>query len=142
MAMSVGSGGDGDPQPMIDINTTPLIDVMLVLIIMLIITIPVQTHSVRLNMPVASPPPPLAPPEVVTIEIDFDGTLIWNGRTLADRAEFEARLSAAAGMPVQPEVHLRPNRLAKYEYVAMVMASAQRLGVTKIGLIGNEQFAR
>jgi len=142
MAITVTSAGSRDSEVMIDINTTPLIDVMLVLIIMLIITIPVQTHSVRLNMPVANPPPPLVPPEVVTIEIDFDGTLIWNGQTLADRAEFEARLRAAAGMPVQPEVHLRPNRLAKYEYVAMVMASAQRLGVTKIGLIGNEQFAR
>jgi biopolymer transport protein ExbD len=141
MAMNV-SGGSHDPEVMIDINTTPLIDVMLVLIIMLIITIPVQTHSVRLNMPVANPPPSLVPPEVVTIVIDFDGTLIWNGQTLAGRAELEARLSAAAGMPVQPEVHLRPNRLARYEHVAMVMAATQRLGVTKIGLIGNEQFAR
>jgi biopolymer transport protein ExbD len=140
MAMNVHAGSH-DPEVMIDINTTPLIDVMLVLIIMLIITIPVQTHSVRLNMPVANPPP-LVPPEVVTIEIDFDGTLIWNGQTLAGRAELEARLGAAAGMPVQPEVHLRPNRLARYEHVAMVMAATQRLGVTKIGLIGNEQFAR
>ena len=141
MAMYV-NGGPRDPEVMIDINTTPLIDVMLVLIIMLIITIPVQTHSVRLNMPVADPPPPLVPPEVVTIEIDFDGTLIWNGQALAGRAELEARLGAAAGLPVQPEVHLRPNRLARYEHVAMVLAATQRLGVTKIGLIGNEQFAR
>ena len=141
MAMNL-SGGPRDPEVMIDINTTPLIDVMLVLIIMLIITIPVQTHSVRLNMPVADPPPPLVPPEVVTIEIDFDGTLIWNGQALAGRAELEARLGAAAGLPVQPEVHLRPNRLARYEHVAMVLAATQRLGVTKIGLIGNEQFAR
>ena len=141
MAMNL-SGGPRDPEVMIDINTTPLIDVMLVLIIMLIITIPVQTHSVRLNMPVADPPPPLVPPEVVTIQIDFDGTLIWNGQALAGRAELEARLGAAAGLPVQPEVHLRPNRLARYEHVAMVLAATQRLGVTKIGLIGNEQFAR
>ena len=141
MSMNV-SGGSRDSEVMIDINTTPLIDVMLVLIIMLIITIPVQTHSVRLNMPVAHPPPPLVPPEVVTVEIDFDGTLIWNGRTLTGRAELEERLSGAAGLPVQPEVHLRPNRLARYEHVAMVMAAAQRLGVTKIGLVGNEQFAR
>ena len=143
MAMNVGSGNSsGDPEVMIDINTTPLIDVMLVLIIMLIITIPIQTHAVKLNMPIGNPPPPTVPPEVVTIEVDFDGTLIWNGQILQNRDELEARLRGAADTPVQPEVHLRPNKLAKYEYVAMVMASAQRLGVTKIGLIGNEQFIR
>jgi biopolymer transport protein ExbD len=143
MAMKIGSGGaTRDPEVMLDINTTPLIDVMLVLLIMLIITIPIQTHAVKLNMPVGSPPPPPVPPEVVTIEVDFDGTLIWNGRVLPDRQELEERLRAAAEMPVQPEVHLRPNKLVKYESVAMVMASAQRLGMKKIGLIGNEQFFR
>jgi len=143
MAMKIGSGGGtSDPDVMVDINTTPLIDVMLVLLIMLIITIPIQTHAVKLNMPVGIPPPPLVPPEVVTIEVDFDGTLIWNGRVLPDRQELEARLRAAAEMPVQPEIHLRPNKLVKYESVAMVMASAQRLGMKKIGLIGNEQFIR
>jgi len=143
MAMKIGSGGGTrDPEVMLDINTTPLIDVMLVLLIMLIITIPIQTHAVKLNMPVGSPPPPPVPPEVVTIEVDFDGTLIWNGRVLQDRQELEQRLRAAAEMPVQPEVHLRPNKLVKYESVAIVMASAQRLGMTKIGLIGNEQFFR
>ena len=143
MAMKIGSGGGtSDPDVMVDINTTPLIDVMLVLLIMLIITIPIQTHAVKLNMPIGTPPPPLVPPEVVTIEVDFDGTLIWNGRVVSDRQELEARLRAAAEMPVQPEVHLRPNKLVKYESVAMVMASAQRLGMKKIGLIGNEQFMR
>ena len=143
MAMKIGSGGGTrDPDVMVDINTTPLIDVMLVLLIMLIITIPIQTHAVKLNMPVGAPPPPLVPPEVVTIEVDFDGTLIWNGRVLPDRQELEARLRAAAEMPDQPEIHLRPNKLVKYESVAMVMASAQRLGLKKIGLIGNEQFLR
>jgi len=143
MAMKIGSGGGtSDPDVMVDINTTPLIDVMLVLLIMLIITIPIQTHAVKLNMPVGTPPPPLVPPEVVTIEIDFDGTVIWNGRVVPDRQELEARLRAAAEMPEQPEIHLRPNKLVKYESVAMVMASAQRLGLKKIGLIGNEQFLR
>ena len=143
MAMKIGSGGGTrDPDVMVDINTTPLIDVMLVLLIMLIITIPIQTHAVKLNMPVGAPPPPPVPPEVVTIEVDFDGTLIWNGRVVPDRQELEARLRAAAEMPDQPEVHLRPNKLVKYESVAMVMASAQRLGLKKIGLIGNEQFMR
>ncbi|TAK41657.1 MAG: biopolymer transporter ExbD [Betaproteobacteria bacterium] len=127
---------------MIDINTTPLIDVMLVLIIMLIITIPIQTHAVKLNMPVGNPPPPLVPPEVVTIEVDFDGTYIWNGQVLADRRELEVRLNSAAVQTEQPEIHLRPNKLVKYDSVAAVMASAQRLGLTKIGLIGNEQFIR
>jgi biopolymer transport protein ExbD len=142
MAMNVGSSNSsGDPDVMVDINTTPLIDVMLVLLIMLIITIPIQTHAVKLNMPAGNPPPPLTPPEVVTIEVDFDGTLIWNGQTIAGRPELEDHLRAAAAAPVQPEVHLRPNKLVKYESVAMVMASAQRLGVTKIGLVGNEQFA-
>jgi biopolymer transport protein ExbD len=141
--MKIGSGGGTrDPEVMVDINTTPLIDVMLVLLIMLIITIPIQTHAVKLNMPVGAPPPPPVPPEVVTIEIDFDGTLIWNGRVVPDRQELEARLRAAADAQEQPEVHLRPNKLVKYESVAMVMASAQRLGMKKIGLIGNEQFLR
>lgn len=143
MAMKIGSGGGThDPEVMVDINTTPLIDVMLVLLIMLIITIPIQTHAVKLNMPVGTPPPPLVPPEVVTIEIDFDGTLIWNGRVVPDRQELEARLRASADAQEQPEIHLRPNKLVKYESVAMVMASAQRLGLKKIGLIGNEQFLR
>ena len=143
MAMSLGGASPTrEPEVMLDINTTPLIDVMLVLIIMLIITIPIQTHAVKLNMPVGTPPPPAAPPEVVTIEVDFDGTLIWNGQVLASRRELEPRLRGAAAQPVQPEIHLRPNKLAKYEHVALVMASAQRLGLTKLGLIGQEQFIR
>jgi biopolymer transport protein ExbD len=140
MAMAVGSSGSGDPEVMIDINTTPLIDVMLVLIIMLIITIPVQTHAVKLNMPVGNPPPPPTPPEVVTIEVDFDGTILWNGDTVADRPTLEAKFTTAAAQPTQPEFHLRPNKLVTYKHVAGVMASAQRLGVTKLGLIGAEQF--
>src|SRR5437879_7692858 len=142
MAMKIGSGsGTQDPDVMVDINTTPLIDVMLVLRIMLIITIPIQTHAVKLNMPVGAPPPDV-PPQIVTIEVDFDGTMVWNGEVLHDRGDLEAHLRGAAAMAVQPEVHLRPNKLVKYESVAMLMASAQRLGLTKIGLIGNEQFIR
>jgi biopolymer transport protein ExbD len=141
MAPTVGSG-ISQHEVMIDINTTPLIDVMLVLIIMLIITIPIQTHAVKLNMPVGTPPPPTVPPEIVTIDVDFDGTLIWNGEVLSGRPALEARLRGAAAQPVQPELHLRPNKLVKYRNVAMVMASAQRLGLTKIGLVGQEQFIR
>ena len=141
MAMNLSDGG-GDGDVMVDINTTPLIDVMLVLIIMLIITIPIQTHAVKLNMPVGIPPPPTTPPQVVTIDVDFDGTLIWNGETLSGRPELEARMRGAAAMHEQPEIHLRPNKLVRYRNVAMVMASAQRLGLTKIGIIGHEQFIR
>ncbi|MFM2185567.1 MAG: ExbD/TolR family protein [Burkholderiaceae bacterium] len=140
MGMNVGSGG-GDDEVLVDINTTPLIDVMLVLLIMFIITIPVQTHAVKMNMPVPNnAPPPPKPPEIIRIDVDFDGTIGWNGKIVADRGELEARLSEVAAMADQPEVHLRPNKLVTYRHVAMVMASAQRLGVTKIGLVGNEQF--
>ena len=140
MAMNVGSGGgSADPDVMMDINTTPLIDVMLVLLIMLIITIPIQTHAVKLNMPVGNPPPPTEPPVVITIEIDFDGTVLWNGDAIDD-ATLNAKFRSAAAQPVQPEFHIRPNKLVTYKYVAHVMAAAQRDGVTKIGLIGAEQF--
>jgi len=142
MAIDLPGSTEREPEVMIDINTTPLIDVMLVLIIMLIITIPVQTHAVKLNMPVGNPPPVAEKPDIVTLEVDFDGTLIWNGETLKDRADLEARLRGAVAAPIQPEIHLRPNKLVKYGNVVSVMASAQRLGVTKIGLVGNEQFVR
>ena len=144
MSMNVGSGsGDEDGEVMVDINTTPLIDVMLVLLIMFIITIPIQTHAVKMNMPVpnnAAPPP--KPPEIVRIDVDFDGTIGWNGEVIqvGDRAAIESRLQAVAAQPDQPEVHLRPNKLVVYKHVAMIMATAQRLGVTKIGIVGNEQF--
>ena len=139
MGMNIGSSS-GDDEPMIEMNMTPLIDVMLVLIIMLIITIPIQNHAVNLNMPVGTPPPSNVKPEVVRIDVDFDGTIFWNGETVPNRAALEARLQGVAAIANQPEVHLRPNKLVDYKVVAGVMASAQRLGVTKIGLVGNEQF--
>ena len=142
MAMSVGGSPERDPEVMVDINTTPLIDVMLVLLIMLIITIPIQTHAVKLNMPVGNPPPSTKEPVVVTVDIDFDGTVLWNGEALPDRASLETRLTQAAAMPEQPEVHIRPNKLVEYRSVATVLASAQRLGVTKLGMVGNEQFLK
>ena len=140
MGMSVGNSDD-NADVMVDINTTPLIDVMLVLLIMFIITIPIQTHAVKMNMPVPSTnAPPPKPPEVVRIDVDFDGTIGWNGEVVPDRATLESRLLQVAQTPDQPEVHLRPNKLVTYEVVAMILASAQRLGVTKIGIVGNEQF--
>ena len=143
MAMNLGPGSarDNEPDVMVEMNTTPLIDVMLVLLIMLIITIPIQLHSVNLNMPTGTPPPS-APPQVVTIDVDFDGTVFWNGEALPDRTALDARLSATAALPDQPEVHLRPNKLVEYKDVAAVLASAQRLGVTKLGIVGNEQFVK
>ena len=140
MGMNVGSGGSKEPEVMMDINTTPLIDVMLVLLVMLIITIPIQLHSVNLNMPTGNPPPPLVKPEVLKIDIDQSGIIYFNGEVVPDRAEVETRLKAAAEQAVQPELHLRPDKGAKYAIVAMVMASAQRLGLTKIGIVGSEQF--
>ncbi len=140
MSMNVGSGNEGgDPEVMVDMNTTPLIDVMLVLLIMLIITIPIQTHAVKLDLPAGNPPPPPAPPEVVTVDVDFDGTILWNDQVV-DRQGLDARIATAAAEPVQPELHLRPNKLVTYKYVAAVMADAQRLGLTKLSLVGNEQF--
>jgi biopolymer transport protein ExbD len=139
MSMNIGSG-TGDHEVMVDMNTTPLIDVMLVLLVMLIITIPIQTHAVKLNMPAGANMPPPTPPIVIRIDVDFDGTVLWNGEPVADKPALEERLRAIVNTADQPEVHLRPNKLVKYEHVAMVMAAAQRLGVKKLGVIGNEQF--
>jgi biopolymer transport protein ExbD len=137
MAMSVGTN-DGDV--MVEMNTTPLIDVMLVLLVLLIITLPIQTHAVKLDMPRPNQNTNNTPPEVVDLEIDFDGTVLWNGNVVANERQLQGYLLNVASQPVQPEIHLRPNRLCKYDYVARVLASAQRLGVKRIGFVGNEQY--
>ncbi|MFZ6770999.1 ExbD/TolR family protein [Undibacterium sp. Di26W] len=142
MGMQLGSGGaSADPEVMIEMNMTPLIDVMLVLIIMLIITIPIQNHAINLNMPTGTPPPQLKEPIVVNIDVDFDGTVLWDG-VAVNQTELEGKLHAVATSPDQPEVHLRPVAVVPYKSVAAVMAAAQRLGVTKIGMVGNEQFLK
>jgi biopolymer transport protein ExbD len=141
MGMNVGSSNSsGDPEVMIEMNTTPLIDVMLVLLVMLIITIPIQLHSVNMNMPTGNPPPPLIQPEVAKIDIDENSVVYWNGVAVPDRTEFEAKMSAAAALATQPEIHIRPNKLAKYDVVAYVLTASQRVGLTKIGIVGHEQF--
>jgi biopolymer transport protein ExbD len=141
MGMNLGkSGGNGDPEVMVDMNTTPLIDVMLVLLIMLIITIPIQLHSVNMNMPPASNIKPPIEPEIVKIDIDETGRIFWNGVVVTDRSELQSKMAASAALPVQPEIHLRPNKLAKYEIVAYVMAASQRAGLVKMGILGHEQF--
>mgnify|MGYP000503860559 FL=1 len=130
-----------EPEVMMDINTTPLIDVMLVLLIMLIITIPMQLHSINLDMPTGTPPPAIKKPTIVRIEIDARNVVRWNDKTLADRAELDALLQQASQQQPQPEVHIKPQGKAKYEAVAGVLASAQRNGLTKLGIVGSEQFA-
>ena len=142
MAMSLGSGSGDHADPMMEMNTTPLIDVMLVLLVMLIITIPIQTHAVKLDMPrpTDSPPPQEVEPVIIQLGVDFDGTITWDGNPVADQATLEGYMRNAAKQDPQPEMHLRPNRLASYGQVAIVMAIAQRNGVVKIGFVGNEQY--
>lgn len=141
MGMTVGaSSASAEPEVLAEINTTPLIDVMLVLLIMLIVTIPIQLHSVNLNLPSGTPPPVTAPPEVVRLDVDATGQALWNGQPVATPAELDALLVGAARAPVPPEIHLRPDRAVPYRAVMAVMAAAQRLGVTRIGIVGSEQF--
>jgi biopolymer transport protein ExbD len=138
MSMQVGSAG-GTDAPMIEMNMTPLIDVMLVLLIMFIITIPIQTHAVKMNMPIPTTAPPKDPRPPIRVDIDFDGTIGWDGVAVTPD-ELQTKLREVAAERDQQEVHLRPNKLVTYRHVAFVMASAQRLGVVKIGLVGAEQF--
>ena len=140
MSMNVGPSTGSEPELMVDINTTPLIDVMLVLLVMLIITLPIQLDAINLNMPTGNPPPPLVLPQVVKIDIDSNGVTYWDGEAVQDRAALEDKIRIAAAQVPQPEVHLRPDKASRYAVVAEVMASAQRLGLTKIGIVGSEQF--
>jgi biopolymer transport protein ExbD len=129
----------GEGEPMMEINMTPLIDVMLVLLTLLIITLPIQTHAVKLDMPQPNQKPPLMQPIIVNLGVDFDGTILWNGSPV-DRPTLDSYFQNAAQSDPQPEIHLNPNKLAKYDTVAKVLADAQRLGVKKIGFTGLEQY--
>ena len=140
MGMNVGTSSSSEPEVMVDMNTTPLIDVMLVLLIMLIITIPAQLHSVNLDMPLPSNAPKKADPVVIKVDVDAQSVVNWNGRPVASRAELEMKVKEAAAMSPQPEIHIRSHAKAKYEAVAGVMASAQSNGLTKLGIVGSEQF--
>ena len=145
MGMNVGSSsGSGDPEVLMDVNTTPLIDVMLVLLVMLIITIPIQLHTVNLDMPPPSPNPPPQEPEVHTVMIDFDGTVYWDEAALPNIDAVNAKMQETGALPLanQPEIHIKPNKLVDYGVVAAVMASAQRNNVKKMGMVGNEQFVK
>jgi biopolymer transport protein ExbD len=138
MGMNVGNSSSDDV--MVEMNTTPLIDVMLVLIVMLIITLPVQTHAVKMDLPVTTSPPPTEKPVIVSIEIDFDGVIRWDGNVVRDGEMLRSYMTHAAGTEPRPEIHLKPHKLAKYNVVAQVLATAQRLGLDNIGIIGNEKF--
>jgi biopolymer transport protein ExbD len=140
--MHIRAGTEPDPEPIVDINTTPLVDVLLVLLVMLIITIPIQLHAVDVEMPGRNAPQPAVPPAVVRIDVHPGGQLLWNGEAVADRAALEQRLREAAAEANPPEIHLRPHRQAKYEMVAAALSSAQRSGLQKIGIVGSEQFGR
>lgn len=139
MGMSVGGGGAEDA-PMGEMNTTPLIDVMLVLLIMFIITIPVQTHAVKLDLPPPNPNPSQVDPVFNQIDIDFLGNIYWNKQEV-DLNTLKGYLGQAAKLPEQPELRLRPEAEARYELVDQVMAAAQQAGIEKMGFVGNEAYA-
>jgi len=124
---------EADPSPMVEMNTTPLIDVMLVLVVMLIITIPVQLHSVNLDTPsyqVSS-----ATPEVVALQMDAAGYVYWNGERVIDMSVLNTHIAAAARAPVQPEIHLRPSSDTPYAFVAAFLVLAKRGGLQKVGVV-------
>ncbi len=139
MAMSVGTASGA---AFCDINTTPLIDVMLVLLVTLIVTLPIMTHAVKLDMPNVTnpPPPPPTPPEVIDLEIDFDGTVVWNNSPVTGLPQLEAYFHAERDKDPQPEIHLRPDRRARYDIVAKVLAAAQRDHMKKIGFVNVAEF--
>ena len=144
MAMQVGGADGGGGEPMMDINTTPLIDVMLVLLIMFIITIPIQTHAVKLDLPINDPnnppPPDEVKPVVNLLEVDFLNDIYWNKQKV-DLVTLRRYLNASAKMQPEPELHVKPDALARYEVVDAALAQAQQAGVTKMGFVGNEAYA-
>jgi biopolymer transport protein ExbD len=139
MGMNVSTGSSD--APMCDVNTTPLIDVMLVLLVMLIVTLPIMSNAVKLDMPRPNDnPPPTVPPEVINIEIDFDGTVVWNSQPVPDIKTLDAYFKQEAAKDPQPEIHLRPDRRARYDVVANVMASAQRQKMVRMGFTNVAEF--
>lgn len=139
MGMSVGSSG-GEGAPMMEMNTTPLIDVMLVLIIMLIVTLPVMTHAVKLDMPQANSPPPAVPPEVINILVDYDNSITWNGTPVPSLATLERYFKVESQKVPQPQVAIEADPRARYDTVAQVLASAQRNSMVKMGIVGTDKF--
>lgn len=140
MAMQAGNLREGEPVS--EINTTPLIDVMLVLLVMLLITLPPQRHAVKLDTPVPCPScvAEKEPPPPIRIIVDFDGGILWDGE-LVSASELDRRFASEVNLPDQREVHIEPHRLAKYGVVAHVMAAAQREGIKRMGMVGGSQQA-
>ena len=142
MGMNMGSGsGSDEPEVMMEMNTTPLIDVMLVLLVMLIITIPIQLHSIDMELPVGKPPADLVKPDKVQIDIDSKSVVYWQGLPVTGM-ELEANMTSISQLPLQPEVHIRPDKNARYTVFANVLASSKRKGLTKMAVIGSEQFVK
>jgi biopolymer transport protein ExbD len=133
MAITMGSKAG---QSYCDINMTPLIDVMLVLLIIFIITLPSQTHAIKIDNPLPGSTPPV-PSEVIDLQIDFDGTLLWN-KKLVSRAIMREYISSDALRVPQPEVHIAVDRFASYEIVAQTLADLQHRGLKKIGFVNND----
>jgi biopolymer transport protein ExbD len=132
--------GGRQEEVIMDINTTPLIDVMLVLLVMLIITIPVQLHAVNMDLPVAgSPPSNLPKPEKVLIEVTAQGRVNVQGLEV-DQAELEQRLQTLVSAKTQPEIHIRPHKAAPYALFTNVLATTKRMGLVKVAIVGSEQF--
>ena len=125
---------------MMDINTTPLIDVMLVLLVMLIITIPIQLHAVNLEMPVGQPPSENKPEEL-RIDIDEKSTVYWQGLPVT-AAELDEKMGQLVAMPNAPVLMLRPNKDCEYAVFANVLSTSKRKGLTKVAVIGSEQFVK
>ncbi|WP_313043544.1 biopolymer transporter ExbD [Acinetobacter sp.] len=137
MGMNVGS--DKDDDVMLDVNMTPLIDVMLVLLIMFIITIPIPNNSINIDLPNGTPPPTNEkPPEPVTLRIDAQGKLFWNGQPVANKQALETLFASVAQQADQDTIKVQPDKMTEYKDVAMVMAAAQRLNVKKIGVSANQ----
>ena len=127
-------GKGGDPDVMMDINTTPLIDVMLVLLVMLIITIPIQLHAVNLEMPVGTPPTDLIKPEKVQIDIDAKSIVYWQGLPVSAQ-ELDEKMTQLAVLNPQPEVQVRGDLSSRYEGVGKILLACQRAGITKVAFI-------
>ena len=135
--MSFGGFDPDGPRmrPMAEINTTPLVDVMLVLLVIFIITAPLLTHAIRLDLPSAQAPASPEKPETVTVSVDADGRVYWNDAPLADAAALRERLAQAAARTPVPELHLRADAQARYQAIADVMSAAQQAGLTRIGFV-------
>jgi biopolymer transport protein ExbD len=135
MAMNVGSGSGDEPAVLAAINTTPLVDVMLVLLIIFLITIPVINKTVKVELPKAVNIPTQTKPENITVAVDKNGNIYWNDRAMPNRDELLAHVKVAALQKPQPEVHIRADKDARYEAVGRVLYALQRGGVVKVGFL-------